>query len=81
MALTLDATLKTRMDTLNRRPIVEIMSLAAQESIPLFHTYFNTQQTQNEDRSALLIHSSGRLCFFYNLNNGEIYEYYTDTEQ
>jgi hypothetical protein len=60
MALTLDETLSAAQDSLERQPIVEVISTQTDAAIPFDGEYFNFG-TDLERDSNLIAHSSGRM--------------------
>lgn len=79
MALTLDATLQSRMDTVNRRPLVEIISSPAASVIPFKGNYFNTLTALESDPNIISTSTDRLVCTF--IQSGKLQYYYTDTNR
>lgn len=74
MSITLDATLKTAQDGDSHRPIVEIISRQDADVIPIHGNYFNTDTTEEDDPSVIIL-SDGRLAAIYDYGNALRYMY------
>lgn len=79
MAVTLDNTLLTAQTALVRRPLVELKSVQSSSSIPFQGTPFN-YNTTDEDKSALLYHSTGILVSIW-ARSGSLIINYSDSDK
>lgn len=64
MSLALDPTLQARMDSTERRPLIDVFARAAVAAIP-FEGELLTTETINENHPNSINHSSGRICLVY----------------
>jgi hypothetical protein len=84
--ITLDPVLQTRMDSTNRRPMIDVIAQGAVSEIPFLGNLFTTESV-NEKNPNLINHSSGRICMVYYFGAEGSHPYYSikyaysDTDQ
>lgn len=78
MALPLDSTLQTRLDSMDRQPAIEILSSEFLASIPFQGNSFGIAGS-SVFKPHMIEHSSGRLCQAYVDSSGELKWMFTDT--
>lgn len=79
MSITLDSTLQTALDGINRRPIVEIISQPSKSVIPVQGNYYNTESTP-EGLPDTIITSTGRIVSPF-IKDDDLYLYYSNTDR
>lgn len=80
MSITLNATLQTAQDGKTHNPIIEIISQGLVAEIP-FDGQFLTNETTNEQKPNIILHSSGRLSFVYTYGTTYIEFVTTDADK
>lgn len=80
MSLTLDPTLQTRLDGLERQPAIELLSSEFTAAIPFQGNSFGIADTSTFNPH-LIAHSSGRLGQFYIDSSNDLQWMYTDTDR
>ena len=80
MSLALNATLQAAQDSLERRPIIELMSTQFEAAIPFEGQYFNSEIT-DEEFPAMVTMTNGSLAAIYVKDNDQIQYLRTDVDR